>query len=308
MEARVPEWINYHHLLYFRTVAREGSITRASELLGLAQPTISGQIRALEETLGAKLFMRKGRNLVMTDFGRRVFGYADQIFSIGEEMGEALRGTATVRNPMLRVGTARTLSDSLLYSLVTSMTERDGWLCCRADSPDQLLASLIARTLDLVFTDLPLGSSARSGVRTQVVGSSGISLLGTQALADSLREDLANLLPVTPMLMPVSGSGVRLALESWFAATGSAPKVVGEIESEALAIRLAENGTGLVAVPSIVAGDIQRRTELQLAAELPDCDVKIYAVATEGNLAQPGIARALDAARQVLSPQLAAAC
>jgi LysR family transcriptional regulator, transcriptional activator of nhaA len=67
------EWLNYHHLLYFWVVAKDGSIAAASKRLRLAPPTISGQIHSLEEVLGVKLFMHSGRKLVLTDAGRVAF-------------------------------------------------------------------------------------------------------------------------------------------------------------------------------------------------------------------------------------------
>ena len=91
------EWLNYHHLLYFWTVAREGSVARASEHLRLAQPTISGQVRALEHALGERLFARSGRRLVLTDVGRVVYGYAEEIFSLGGELMDTLKNRPTGR-------------------------------------------------------------------------------------------------------------------------------------------------------------------------------------------------------------------
>ena len=98
------DWLNYHHLLYFWTVAREGRIARAGEKLRLAQPTISGQIRALEESFGQKLFAREGRGLVLTEFGRMVFRYADEIFAIGKELTEAVKGRPAGRPVRFAVG------------------------------------------------------------------------------------------------------------------------------------------------------------------------------------------------------------
>jgi Transcriptional regulator len=77
------EWLNYHHLLYFHMVAKCGSISAAGRELSLAPPTISAQLRSLEESLGEKLFAKSGRRLVLTDTGQLVMQYADEIFSLG---------------------------------------------------------------------------------------------------------------------------------------------------------------------------------------------------------------------------------
>ena len=98
------EWLNYHHLLYFWTVVRTGSVAAASEELRLAPPTISVQIRRLEEQLGEKLVRRSGRRLVTTEMGQAVFRYADEIFSLGRELLDMVRGRPTERPMKLIIG------------------------------------------------------------------------------------------------------------------------------------------------------------------------------------------------------------
>src|SRR4051812_39165812 len=146
------EWVNYHHLLYFRTVARQGSITRASKELSLAQPTISGQIRALEETLGEKLFARQGRNLVLTDFGRILYRYADEIFTLGQEMTEMLKGRPAGRPSRLSVGIADSLCKTLVHRLLSPLMEvkEPVELVCCEDTPDRLVDKLEVHGLDFV--------------------------------------------------------------------------------------------------------------------------------------------------------------
>src|SRR3989442_4284093 len=112
------EWLNYHHLLYFWVVAKEGSIVRASKELRLAHPTISGQIHRLEEILGEKLFSRKGRNLVLTDVGRVAFRYADEIFSLGQEFLDEVKGRASVRPIRLVVGVSDVLAKSIVHRML----------------------------------------------------------------------------------------------------------------------------------------------------------------------------------------------
>src|SRR5688572_32250976 len=112
------EWLNYHHLLYFWVVAREGSIVQASKELGLAHPTISGQIHRLEEVLGEKLFVRKGRALVLTDQGRVAYRYADEIFSLGQEFLDSIKGGSQGRPLRLVVGVSDVLSKSIVHRML----------------------------------------------------------------------------------------------------------------------------------------------------------------------------------------------
>ncbi len=118
------EWINYHHLLYFWTVAKEGSIVKASEKLLLAQPTISGQIKRFEEVLGEKLFEKRGRNLVMTEVGQLVFRYAEEIFSLGEELQDVLKGRPTNRPPKIVIGISNSFPRLIAHLLLAPMVEQ----------------------------------------------------------------------------------------------------------------------------------------------------------------------------------------
>src|ERR1051325_3612860 len=112
------EWLNYHHLLYFWMVAKEGSVVRASRELRLAHPTISGQIHRLEEVLGEKLFARKGRDLVLTDAGRVAYRYADEIFSLGREFLDTIKGRSTGRPLRLVVAVSDVISKSIVHRIL----------------------------------------------------------------------------------------------------------------------------------------------------------------------------------------------
>ena len=147
------EWLNYHHLLYFYTVAREGSVTKAASVLRLAQPTLSGQIRKLEDSLDEKLFVRDGRNLALTETGRLVFRYAEEIFSTGEEMMDALRGRPTNRPAKLLVGVADVVPKLISYRLLQTALELDDpvQLVLHEGKTEDLLAGLSTQQFDMVL-------------------------------------------------------------------------------------------------------------------------------------------------------------
>ena len=151
------EWLNYHHLLYFWTVARKGSIARACEELHLAQPTISGQLRGLEENLGEKLFARQGRNLVLTEAGQLVYGYAEEIFSLGKELKDVLKGRPRNHAMRLVVGLSDLIPKLIAYRILEPVLAIRGGVQieCYEDTPEKLLLSLAAHELDLVLTDAP---------------------------------------------------------------------------------------------------------------------------------------------------------
>jgi LysR family transcriptional activator of nhaA len=157
------EWLNYHHLLYFWTVAREGTIAKASDVLLLAQPTISEQVRSLEESIGVKLFRKQGRNLVLTDAGRVAFQYADEIFARGREMSDVLRGRSVGRSARFTLGIADVVPKLIAYRLILPALKLPDpiRLVCREGKPDKLLSQLAIHELDLVISDSPLDPSIR---------------------------------------------------------------------------------------------------------------------------------------------------
>ncbi|MGH9219863.1 MAG: LysR family transcriptional regulator, partial [Vicinamibacterales bacterium] len=175
------EWLNYHHLLYFWTVAREGTIARASVELRLAQPTISGQIRALEDRLGEKLFQRTGRNLVLTDIGRVVYRYADDIFATGRELMDTLKDRPTGRPVRLQVGVADEVTKIIAYRLLEPALRlpEPVHIVCRDGPQERLLTELATHALDLVIADAPISPGIKVKAFTHPLGETTVTVFGT---------------------------------------------------------------------------------------------------------------------------------
>jgi LysR family transcriptional activator of nhaA len=246
------EWLNYHHLLYFWTVAREGSVTRASQQLRLAQPTVSGQLKALEHALGEKLFERTGRRLVLTDVGRVVFRYADEIFSLGRELQDTLKGRPTGRPVRFTVGVADAVPKLVAYRLLLpalSLPE-PVHVVCREDKPERLLAELGAHSLDLVIADSPLGAGAKVKAYSHLLGETPVGIFGADALAAAHRRGFPRSLEGAPLLLPTESSSLRRSLDQWLDAEGLRPRVVGEIEDRALLKVFGQAGMGLFPAPA----------------------------------------------------------
>jgi len=201
------EWLNYHHLLYFWTVAREGTVARAAGQLRLAQPTVSGQIRALEESLGEELFSRAGRHLVLTDVGRVVFRYADEIFGLGRELMDTLKDRPTGRPVRLVVGVADALSKQIAYRLLEpalSLPETVQ-VVCREDKPDRLLAELSVHNLDVVLSDSPMPAAVRVRAFNHLLGECGVTVFAAPKLASTLRRRFPASLDGATWLLPSGG-------------------------------------------------------------------------------------------------------
>ena len=187
------EWINYHHLLYFWMVAREGSIAGACKELHLAQPTISGQLRALEQNLGEKLFSRVGRRLVLTETGHLVFQYAEEIFSLGRELSDVLKGRPRGRPLRLAVGISDLIPKLIAYRILQPAfsLKETVQLICYEDQPDQLLLELSRHRLDLVLTHTAATSTLPVRVFNHRLGSCGVSLFATASAGGTVSEGVS---------------------------------------------------------------------------------------------------------------------
>jgi len=302
MRGEIMEWLNYHHLLYFWMVAREGSVTRASSELRLAQPTISTQIRMLEESLGEKLFVRQGRNLVLTDVGREAYRYADEIFSLGREMLDVIKNRASGRALRLAVGIADVLPKMVVYRLLEPVRQLDQpvHIICREGKPEPLLAELAIHKLDLVLADAPVGANTSVKAFHHLLGECGVSFFATPPLAARFRRKFPTSLNGAPLLLPVEGSVLRRSLAQWFDAQGIRPDVVSEFEDGALLKAFGAAGAGVFPVPSIIEDEVRRQYGVQLVGRVDAVRERFYAVSHERRLKHPAVVAVCDAAREKL--------
>jgi LysR family transcriptional activator of nhaA len=212
------EWLNYHHLYYFWLVAKEGTIARACQKLLLAQPTVSGQLRLFEESLGEKLFQRSGRNLVLTEVGQVVYRYADEIFSVGRELQDVLRGRPRGRPARFLVGISDVMPKWIAFRVLEPVLKMSEpvHLVCYEDDTENLLLKLAAHQLDMVLTDSPVTTPSRARAFNHELGSSGISFCATPNLVSKYRRNFPRSLDGAPFLVPIEGATMRRSLELWF--------------------------------------------------------------------------------------------
>ncbi len=293
------EWLNYHHLLYFWTVVHEGSVARAAEELRLAQPTVSGQIRALEEALGEKLFTRSGRHLVPTDVGRVVYRYADEIFALGRELMDTLRDRPTGRPVRLVVGVADALSKLIAYRLIAPALalEPSVQVVCREDRPDRLLAELAVHGVDLVLSDSPIPSTVRVRAFSHLLGECGVTVFAAPAQAAPLRRRFPASLSGTPFLLPSDGTALRRALDSWFEVQGIRVTVAGEFDDPALMMTFGQTGTGAFAAPSVIEREVRAMYGVRVVGRIDDVRERFYAISAERRIKHPAVAAISEQAR-----------
>ena len=296
------EWLNYHHLLYFWTVAREGSIARACEKLFLAQPTISGQLRALEKSIGDKLFTRSGRGLALTETGRTVYRYADEIFSLGKELTDTLKGRPTGRPLRLLVGVADVLPKMVSYRLLEPALRLPEavQVICREDKPERLLAELSIHGLDIVLADAPVGPTVKVRAFNHLLGECGVSVMGAAELAKPLRKGFPRALDGAPFLLPTENTILRRSLDQWFDTKGIRPSVRAEFEDSALLKVFGQAGIGLFVVPTAVEDEVRKQYGVRLVGRLEEVRERFYAISVERKLKHPAVVAISDAARQKL--------
>lgn len=291
--------LNYHHLQYFAAVVRDGSIARAARRLGLSQPTISAQLRELERNLGEPLFDRVGRGLVLTEMGRAVARYAEEIFRLGEELVATVQGR--VAGPPLRftVGISDSLPKLSTYRLLApalALPER-GRLVLRIDKTERLLGDLAIHALDLVLADQPVPPGFRVRAFNHLLGECGVTVFAAPRLAVRWRARFPGGLAGAPFILPTENTALRRSLDQWFAASGVRPAVVAEVEDMAMLQVLGQAGVGLFAAPSVVEAAIRRQYGVQVVGRLEAVRERFYAITVERRLRHPAAVAISETAR-----------
>ena len=296
------EWLNYHHLLYFWTVVREGSVSKAAARLRLTQPTISAQVRMLETALGERLWQRQGRTLLLTEVGRVVFRYADEIFGLGRELQETLRGRPAGRPLHMTVGVANAVPKLIVYRLLrpASQGPEPIHLVCREHDAEALVAQLATHTLDVVIADAPAPPHVRVKVYNHLLGESGIAFFAPASRAAALRRRFPRSLHEAPVFLPTVNTALRRGLDEWFERAGVRPQVVGEFEDSAL-MKAFGQGAGVVfPAPAVIERDVSRFYDVKVIGRTSAVRERYYAISAERRLKHPGVVAITEAARDQL--------
>lgn len=285
------DWLNFHHLRYFWTVAREGSLRRAAETMGVSQPSISAQIRQLEEALGEKLFRRSGRGLALTDAGRLVFEYADQIFSIGRELLSAVRQKSPGRLAAFNVGITDSVPKLVAREILAPVFHiREPFrTVCREGKIGDLLPQLAQHRLDLVVADEPAPASSKIKTFNHLLGGCGVTFCAVPELAAKLRRRFPQSLHGTPALLPTENTSLRRVVERWFDNQQVHPKIVAEFEDSALLRTFALDLQGFFPVHAVAVADTVARYGFKVVGEAAECRNDFYAITAERRLKHPAI-------------------
>lgn len=294
--------LNYRHLFYFWTVARLGSVARATKELHLSQPAISAQIRRLEESVGEKLLQRSGRGLVLTDVGRVVQRYADEIFTLGRELQQTLAGHPAGRLGRLSVGITDALPKLVAYRLLApaQTLPEPLRLVLREDRPDRLFADLATHALDLVLSDSPIPPTTLVRAYSHPLGECGVTVFGTAELAEAHGGRFPASLGGAPFLLPSESSAVRAPLERWLEAHGVQPVVVADIDDSAVLKVFGAHGAGLFIAPTVVEEDVLQQYGVRIVGRIPEVRERFYATSVERRISHPGVRAITQTARRDL--------
>jgi LysR family transcriptional activator of nhaA len=297
------EWLNYHHLRYFWTVAKEGSLARAAEKLHVSQPAISEQIRELEGALGEKLFRRAGRNNQLTDAGQIVQSYAEEIFSLGRELMNTVKQRPGARTLRFTVGVTDSfpkLVTNEILKPVFSMPQAVH-VVCREGKLEDLLPQLAAHRLDLVLADEPAPSSANFKVFSHALGESNVTLCAEAKLARKLKRGFPRSLNDAPALLPGQNTALRRSLETWFRSQEVKPDVVAEFDDLALMKVMAAEGRGFIAVPTVALREAVSRYHFRSLGQATGCRVPFHAITAERRINHPAVTAITSQSRVQLS-------
>jgi LysR family transcriptional activator of nhaA len=283
------EWLNFHHLRYFWTVARKGGVLKAADELHVSQPSISAQLRLLEDSLGEKLFKRSGRNLVLTEMGHLVLTYADEIFSAGRELMSAVKQRPGGRLLRLNVGMTDSISKLMGFEFLKPAIRfsEPVHVVCRMAAIEVLVNQLQAHRLDIVLADEPASSSLKAKTFNHRLGRSGVTFCAVPAIAKKLRRNFPQSLNGATALLPTENMGMRAVLETWFDTKGIHPRLLGEYEDSALMVFCATAGRGFTVVPTVVAREVLKHWGLRVIANVDECGTEFYAITAERRVKNP---------------------
>jgi LysR family transcriptional activator of nhaA len=296
------DWINYHHLFYFWMVAKTGTVSAAAKKLHLARPTVTAQVRELERSVGQKLLRQQGRGLVLTEFGQQIFAYAENIFSIGQELREFIKTGQPGRRQKLRVGMPDVVPKLIAFELLKPAligAEPPRMECYEGKLTD-LLADLATHRLDLVLSDSPAPATLDVNVYNHKLGECGLSILATPSLAKKYRKGFPDSLTNAPILLPTELTVVRRSLDRWMEDRKVFPEIVAELEDSALLKVFGQAGQGVFPVPSVIEDIVKKQYGVWLVGRIPEVLDTFYVISVEKRVQHEAAIRIMNQARNQL--------
>jgi LysR family transcriptional activator of nhaA len=296
------EWLNYHHLHYFWVITQEGSLSRAASRLKLTHSTLSFQLKVLESFFGHDLFERRGRRLLLTEFGSEVAQYCGDIFRLGEELVESSRGRLATRKAVFRVGVLGSIPKTIIYRLLEAALEPAGLapVEVRQGEMDLLLGMLSRNSVQAILTDQPAREAMGQRIHAHKLGDTEIALYASPSLANRYRDGFPGSLAGAPMLLPVRGSGLRQSIDRWLADNAIKVRVVAEIDDAALLRAFGAFGKGVFPVRTVLADEVEETHRVRLVGQVSGMRESYYVISKQRRVTHPPVLAMVAAAKSRL--------
>lgn len=296
--------LNFKHLRYFWMVAKSGSIVKAGERLYLSPQSISGQLGEFEAALGTQLFRRAGRGLELTEMGRRIFTYADEIFALGNEILDVVQDESLKKIQPFRVGVADCVPRTVAHRVIEPAMRADDSLrlICREGKLATLLAEMAVHRLDMVIADRPLPTNVNVRAYHHLLGESVLSVMGARALIEQLGDHtFPQLLDQAPFLLPGEDIAIRPKLMQWFESHHLHPRIVGEFDDSALLKLFGQGGAGFFVAPAAMSDYVCERYAVEEVGRIDSVKEQLYAITAERRMTHPGVLAVAEATKEVFS-------
>lgn len=295
-------WLNYHHLYYFWNVVRIGGVNQAAQELRVSPPAISAQLRELQNQLGEPLFSRQGRKLVLTEMGKTVYSYAEDIFALGRELLDTVKNRPTGRPIRVDIGVVDVLPKMIAQWLIQPalQLEQPVRIVCREATSEQLIARLGTLELDVVLSDSPADPNLKIRAYNHSLGDCGITFVGADPIAREIKGKFPRSLDGVPMLLPTANTAFRRNLDYWFEANNIRPQIVGEFEDYALLRAFGQAGTAVFPVPSVFEPQLKREDKVRRLGSTEEVRTYFFAISAERKLRHPAVVAICESARKQL--------
>ncbi|HET9698268.1 MAG TPA: transcriptional activator NhaR [Terriglobales bacterium] len=296
------ESLNYHHLQYFWRVVRAGGVTQAAREMHVSAPAVSAQLKGLQDFLGEPLFVRAGRRLTLTDMGRTTYAYAEDIFSLGNELLDTVRNRPTGRPIRVDIGVADVLPKMIAHWLIEPALKlrENVRIVCRESSSDQLMARLGTLELDVVLSDSPADPSRTFRAYNHLLGQSGIGFVGIGRVLKQVKGTFPGSLSGVPMLLPTDNTAMRRDLDYWFEVNNVRPLIIGEFEDYALLRAFGQTGTAVFPVPSVFVRELRKQDRIVQIGATQEVKLRYYAISAERKIKHPAVMAICESARKKL--------
>ena len=273
-------WLNYHHLYYFYTIASEGGVTEATYKLKLAQSTLSAQLKQFEEVIGYKLFERKNRRLTLTDVGHRVYEYAHEIFSLGEELRDSLSNLEHSLRLSLRIGVMDSIPKGICREMVAiASRENKARITIFEESLEALSKRLANHEIDLILAnDKPPGDK-NSNFHAKLIGNLQVIFVGNTSQSHLIANQPRSL-NNQPVIMPGLHSPLRSELIELFKINHIQPIVVAEVDDLELQKMLILDGHGFGALPTISVKNELKTGQIIRISDTAICHENLWVITT----------------------------